>query len=229
VQKTSASGAPRPEQAANFQTLYAVNCVACHGEEGRGNVAIALASPVYLQISDDTVIRNAIATGDPGELSPAFSLPMGGLLSDQDINVLVDGIRSWSKPQQFAGVQVPPRTATGAGNAKRGAEVFRTFCSLCHLAAGKADTAGTGSTQTAGGSILDPSVLALLNDQDLRTLVIVGMPQFGMPDWRGDMPGRPLTDQQIGDVVAWLASYRVQHPGQPYVQEGQTQNTNGGK
>lgn len=205
---------PQPDEAANFRALYGANCSACHGEEGRGNVAVALASPVYLQISDNDVIRNVIVNGGPSELSPAFSVSMGGLLSAQDITVLVDGIRSWSKPQDLAGVKVPSRTESAAGNVQRGAEAFRTFCSSCHGAA------GTGGKTP--GSIVDPSLLALLTDQDLRTLVIVGLPQFGAPDWRNDSPGHPMTVQQISDVVAWLASHRVQYPGQPYLQESQT-------
>ena len=214
VRETFLFGVPRPEQATNFQTLYSANCAACHGEEGRGSVALALGSPIYLQISGDDVIRNVIANGGPSELSPAFSVPMGGLLSSQDITVLVDGIRSWSKPQALAGVKAPPRSENVPGNAKRGAEVFGTFCSSCHGAA------GTGGKTP--GSIVDPSLLALLTDQDLRTLVIVGLPQFGAPDWRNDLPGHPMTDRQISDVVAWLASHRVEYPGQPYLQESQT-------
>jgi mono/diheme cytochrome c family protein len=214
ARKASPPGVAPSEQAANFRALYGANCSACHGEEGRGSVAVALASPVYLQISDDDVIRNVIANGGPSELSPAFSVPMGGLLSDRDIAVLVGGIRSWSKPQALAGANAPPRSQNVPGNVQRGANVFRTFCSSCHGASGTG-----GKTR---GSIVDPSLLALLTDQDLRTLVIVGLPQFGAPDWRNDLPGQPMTDRQISDVVAWLASHRVPYPGQPYLQESQT-------
>jgi len=211
VRKANFAADPRLEQAANFRALYGANCSACHGEEGRGSVAVALASPVYLQISDNDVIRNVIANGGPSELSPAFSVPMGGLLSAQDIAVLVDGIRSWSESQALAGATAPRRSENVPGNVQRGAEVFRTFCSSCH------GESGTGGKTP--GSIVDPSLLALLTDQDLRTLVIVGLPQFGAPDWRNDLPGHPMTDQQISDVVAWLASQRVQYPGQPYLQQ----------
>jgi len=30
----------------------------------------------------------------------------------------------------------------------------------------------------------------------------------GLPDWREDIPGQPLTPQHISDVVAWLAARR---------------------
>jgi cytochrome c553 len=46
--------------------------------------------------------------------------------------------------------------------------------------------------------------------------VILGRPAVGAPDWRGDLPGRPLSEQEISDVVAWLAAQRPAIPGQPY-------------
>jgi hypothetical protein len=53
------------------------------------------------------------------------------------------------------------------------------------------------------------------SDQNLRSIVIAGRPDEGKPDWRRDGP-QPMTDQQITDVLAWLASKRVANPGQPY-------------
>jgi cytochrome c oxidase cbb3-type subunit 3/ubiquinol-cytochrome c reductase cytochrome c subunit len=49
----------------------------------------------------------------------------------------------------------------------------------------------------------------------LRSIVIAGRPEEGMPDWRSD-GAQPLTDQQITDIVAWLGSKRTASPGQPY-------------
>jgi hypothetical protein len=56
----------------------------------------------------------------------------------------------------------------------------------------------------------------LESDQDLRTNVIVGRPELGAPDWRGDVPGKPISAQEISDVVAWLAAQRPKVPDQPY-------------
>jgi cytochrome c oxidase cbb3-type subunit 3/ubiquinol-cytochrome c reductase cytochrome c subunit len=39
---------------------------------------------------------------------------------------------------------------------------------------------------------------------------------LGAPDWRGDVPGHPMSAQEISDVVAWLAAQRPKLPGQPY-------------
>ena len=57
-------------------------------------------------------------------------------------------------------------------------------------------------------SVVDPSYLALVSDQHLRTTVIAGRADLGMPDWRGYIAGRVLAPEDISDVVAWLASNR---------------------
>jgi len=46
--------------------------------------------------------------------------------------------------------------------------------------------------------------------------VIIGRPELGAPDWRGNIPGSSMTNQEITDVVAWLTYRRAQNPGQPY-------------
>jgi len=63
---------------------------------------------------------------------------------------------------------------------------------------------------------VDGSYLALVSDQSLRTTVIAGRPDIGQPDWRGAVPGRALTGEEVTDVVAWLGSLRTATPGQPY-------------
>ena len=71
------------------------------------------------------------------------------------------------------------------------------------------------------GSIVDPAYLALVSEQYLRSIIIAGKPEQGMPDWRLDLTGlnaRPMTDQEITDTAAWIASHRITSPGEPYPQ-----------
>ena len=70
--------------------------------------------------------------------------------------------------------------------------------------------AAEGKGGEKGASVVDPSYLALVSDQGLRTAVIAGRADLGMPDWRGYVPGHPMNDEEIADVVAWLASHRNQ-------------------
>ena len=198
-----------PTEVADFSTLYGDNCAGCHGAEGRGGAAIALADPVYLAIADDAAICKVTANGVPGTSMPAFAQSAGGMLTNKQIDLITAGMRSrWSKQGILNGVNPPAYAVTSAGNAERGVVVYGTYCASCHGAQGQ------GSPK--GSAIINDSYLALVSDQGLRTIVITGRPELGAPDWRGNVAGKPMSDQEITDVVAWMASHRVQNPGQPY-------------
>jgi cytochrome c oxidase cbb3-type subunit III len=198
-----------PSHVLDFGTLYAQNCAGCHGVEGRGGAAIALANPVYLAIVDETTMRNVVANGVRGTSMPAFAQTAGGMLTEEQIEVITSGIfPRWGRKQLLDGANPPSYAAKAAGDAARGETAFITYCASCHGSAGR----GTPK----GSAITNDSFLALISDQALRTIVITGRPELGASDWRGNVPGRPMTDQEITDVVAWLASRRAQNPGQPY-------------
>ena len=57
------SEAIAPSQVSDFATLYSQNCAGCHGAQGRGGAAIALANPVYLAIVDHGAMRKVIENG----------------------------------------------------------------------------------------------------------------------------------------------------------------------
>ena len=197
-----------PNQVMDFNLLYGQNCAGCHGPSGRGGAAIALANPVFLAIADNSAIRRAAANGVPGTPMPAFAQSAGGMLTDKQIDVLVSGIRSWAKHNDLQNPSLPPYSAPTAGDPQRGAGAYQTYCSSCHGIDGRGGSKGS--------SIVDGAYLALVSDQELRTIVIAGRPELGAPDWRGDLEGRPVSPQEISDVVAWLAAHRTQSPGQPY-------------
>jgi cytochrome c oxidase cbb3-type subunit III len=197
-----------PDQIMEFNILYAQNCAGCHGTGGSGGAGNALRDPVFLAIADDSVIRNVTSSGVRGTAMPAFAQSAGGMLTDKQIDALVSGIRSWAPSHDFQGANPPPYTAKTAGNAQHGAEVYEMFCSSCH--------GPNGAGGKSASSIVDRSYLALVSDQYLRITVIVGRPELGAPDWGEDVPGRPMSDQEVTDVVAWLTSLRAASPGQPY-------------
>ncbi len=198
-----------PAEITDFSALYGQNCAGCHGTNGKGGAAIALADPVYLTIVDDAVVRRATADGIAGTSMPAFAQSAGGMLTDKQIDALVGGIRErWSRADVLRGANPPPYSSSAPGDPVRGAEGYAKYCSSCHGAGGRG-----GQNASA---IADGSFLALLNDQELRTIVIVGRSELGAPDWRSNVPGQPMSAQDVSDVVAWLASQRSKFPGQPY-------------
>jgi mono/diheme cytochrome c family protein len=198
-----------PDEIVDFKILYSENCAGCHGSDGRGGAAIALADPVYLAIADEEAMRKVTAQGVRGTSMPAFVRSSGGMLTDKQIDVLTTQIRArWGRAGILDGVTVPSYAAKSAGDAPRGENAFKTYCESCHGPEGRGGRKGS--------AITDGAFLALVSDQGLRTVVITGRPELNAPDWRGNVPGKPMSEQEITDVVAWLASKRVQNPGQPY-------------
>ncbi len=188
-----------PGSVMDFNVLYASNCSGCHGPDGKGGAAIALGDPVYLAIADDSTIARVTANGVPGTSMPAFAQRSGGMLTDEQIKVIVGGMRAhWTKPDVLR--DAPPYAAQSPGDPKRGEAVYGVYCSSCHGADGR----GTAR----GSSVVDGSYLALVSDQGLRTTVIAGRPEMGAPDWRGDVPGKPMSPEDVSDVVSWLAAQR---------------------
>jgi cytochrome c oxidase cbb3-type subunit 3 len=198
-----------PNDVTDFKVLFGENCAACHGRDGHGGAAIALADPVYLGIVDDATVHKVIVGGVPGTAMPAFAQSAGGMLTNKQVDIIASGIRThWAKADVLNGLPPPTYAAQSAGDIPRGAVVYKTYCESCHGPEGRGGSKGS--------SITDDSFLALISNQGLRTVVITGRPELGAPDWRANIPGKAMSDQEVTDVVAWLESQRAKDPGQPY-------------
>lgn len=204
----------RPEDVLDFPTLYKQNCAGCHGIDGRNGAALPLANPIYLGVAGLDTIQRITATGVSGTSMPPFARSRGGTLSDHQISALTKGIlNSWGHADTG---QLVSYAAKDASHPESGQVSYVTFCARCH------GSNGTGIKSESGvqtGSIVDPAYLALVSDQYLRSIIIGGLPDRKMPDWRADLSGpnpRAMTEQEITDTVAWIVSHRVAAPGQLY-------------
>jgi cytochrome c oxidase cbb3-type subunit III len=192
----------RPDEVVAFDRLYSQNCSACHGENGSGGPAIDLSNPRYQTLIDDASLRRWITSGMPGTQMPAFGESAGGLLTQTQVDALVSGIRMRWALKKTAALGMPAYIGSSDGDPVRGDALFRATCASCH--------------QQSNQKITDGSYLALVSDQNLRTVVIAGRPDLGHPDWEQVRPGQPITDQEVSDIVAYLHSLRSETPGQPY-------------
>ena len=199
-----------PNDVVEFDALYADNCAGCHGANGRGGAAIALANPVYLAIVDERSMRATIADGVRGTSMPAFAQRAGGMLTEKQIDAtrrrhpialersrrarwresafVCRDVRRRHSPRR-SGVPdilpvVPRRGRSGRPEGKRHHERF---------VPGADERSGAANDGDRGPSRAGRSRLARIR-------------------W----PGRPMSDQEVTDVVSWLASHRVAAPGQPY-------------
>ena len=162
-----------PEEIGDFKDLYAQNCQGCHGEKGGWGPAPHISDPLYLKLTTPQIIRKVIAEGRHGTPMPVFSAALGGALSDQQINTLVDGIeKAWATPIDLHGTALPPYSEADSiaaglqpGDPDRGHNTYLMYCARCH---------GVGNGKSLVGAIANPSYLALVSNQSLRTTAIIG-------------------------------------------------------
>src|SRR5271165_6456162 len=218
---TAGCGRPKsapllPEEVLDFHDLYAENCQGCHGEKGGYGPAPHISDPLYLKLAGRDSIRKVIVQGRRGTPMPAFGASAGGPLSDKQIDALVDGIeKTWGTPVDLHGAALPPYSEADSiaaglrpGDPERGHNTYLMFCAHCH---------GTGMGKSPRGAIANPAYLALVSNQSLRTTAIIGRSDLGMPDWRSRIPNHTMSNQEISDVVAWLASQRPAYSSVPTV------------
>lgn len=74
--------------------LFATSCSSCHGKQAVGGSAPVLNSKEFLTTTTDAQIDNLIAGGVPGTDMPAWGLPFGGTLTDEQIRQLSTYLRS---------------------------------------------------------------------------------------------------------------------------------------
>lgn len=206
---------PAADSPAGFARLWSTHCAGCHGADGTLGPARPMNDPLYLASVDDATLRRIIAQGSPpGTLMPAFSPSAGGPLSDTEIDAIISGMRrAWGRtdvtpsPIPYAAAPLFGAAAGGAnrtgavparGDPERGKAVFDRSCVSCH----------------AGGEVIDPFFLQLVSDQALRSAIIFGRPDLGMPGAAGPFPdppaGETLSAQDVDDLLAWLAQRRAE-------------------
>jgi mono/diheme cytochrome c family protein len=203
------------DKVADFSTLFSENCSGCHGAEGKMGPAPPLNDPLFLSIIPDEELRRVIREGRRGTPMPAFSKSQGGSLTEDQVSVLVKGIKTkWAEQLPPAKAKPPPylppdgSTERGRTSVKRGKDVFMRACTVCHGDEGK----GVAKDGRRSLKINDPAFLALISDQALRRFAITGRADLGMPNYSEKRPDeadfKPLTASEIDDVVALMSSWK---------------------
>jgi cytochrome c oxidase cbb3-type subunit 3/ubiquinol-cytochrome c reductase cytochrome c subunit len=195
-----------PQEETSFQILFRRNCAGCHGKDGKLGPAPPLNNELFLALIPDRELDRVIKEGRHNTLMPAFATANGGHLTSAQVEILAKGIRQEWGASRSAPSDAPPYLdeQDQAPDKDKGKIVFARACASCH--------GDQGQGSEAVGAINDPNFLALMSDQALRRFVITGRPDLGMPDY-ADPKGRPkgfkpLTAQEVSDLVAYLASWR---------------------
>jgi mono/diheme cytochrome c family protein len=204
-----------PDQILDFDQLYAASCAGCHGAAGKLGPAPPLNDPLFATIVSDAELLRVIRDGRAGTPMPAFSQANGGSLTDAQVKLLADGVKShWhsaiemeNTPPAYAIDKDEGLKSTPEDLARR-MEIFGRACAGCHGPNGLGGERG----RSGAGAINVPAFLALISDQALRRLIITGRPDLGMPTYaenRGRSADyRPLSSAEIDELVALLAQWR---------------------
>jgi mono/diheme cytochrome c family protein len=186
-------------------TLYGTFCAACHGPQGQGMrypgmpAFPAIANPDFLALASDEFLRRTIHGGRPGRRMPAWGEKAGGL-RPEEVETLVDFVRRLGQDVAARPDPRPPRWA--AGDAARGAELWKADCAACHGARGEG----------AEGPALDnPVLLASATDTYLFETVRRGRRGTTMPAFSVPSPvRRTLTDDEIESLVTHIRGWEVE-------------------
>jgi cytochrome c oxidase cbb3-type subunit 3 len=194
----------------SFKILFGRNCAGCHGAQGSFGPAPPLFDKLFVDLIPEGELNRVISDGRKGTLMPAFGVPGGGHLTNEQVSALVRGIKSRWGSEEPVPADSPPYLADAAGRSRdgdvaTGLKAFARACASCHGEHGE----GTDDA----GAINVPEVVGLLSDQALRRLIITGRRDLGMPSYN-ESKGRsqefkPLTSDEVRALVSLLVSWRV--------------------
>ncbi len=164
----------------------------------------------------------------PGTAMSAFAESEGGMLTAKQVDAIIHGMRQrWGQSQTAA--RCHRSSLCGEGARAMHSRAQRRLRRSAHRA-----TAPTARAARRSARSSIRNYLSLITDQGLRTIVITGRPDFNAPDWRNNVPGHPMSDEQITDVVAWLAAQRpagaaTASPAAPATSSATTTTSPGGQ
>jgi len=181
--------------------LYAQNCAACHGADGRGGVGVPLALASFLRSVDDAYLDTTIRLGRPGRVMPAFAQ-----LDGAERRAIIAHLRGW----QAAGEPILEIDNTPVqGDVTHGQRLFAQHCAACHGAQGEGGH-GTGVTFSRprdmpiiAPALNDPGFLAAASDQMIKATLLHG--REGTPMVSFLQQG--LSERDIDDVVSYVRSF----------------------
>jgi mono/diheme cytochrome c family protein len=179
--------------------------MACHGEEGKGDVAVALNQEGLLSKADDRFVLQTILIGRGNTGMPGWSI-----LEDQQLADLLAYILSWRKGRAFrGGIDLPE------ADLEQGALSYHFLCSRCHGEFGEGET---------GPAIINRDFLAAADNILLYETIALGRTHTAMFGWSTDLYNQEKLDRQdISNIIGHMRKsamdelnyvYQGSNPGQ---------------
>lgn len=176
------------------EALYKMFCIACHTtgkdsyyDEIFSRTIPAIMNPALLKAADDKYLKKVVEEGRAGTQMTSWKATAGGLTEDE-INKIIGYISKGRPAVKSDGFDVAKMKA----DTKRGEELYKIRCALCH---GKKGEGWLGlNLRNPVVQQADPNFIA----QTVRNgRQGTSMPQFGKD-------GVGLGDQDIADIVGYV-------------------------
>lgn len=200
----------REEAVVMATTLYAENCVICHGSQGEGIAANPPLNSEGVREMDENTLYNTIARGRYGTIMAAFSAEEGGIFTSQQINALMSLIQygSWGyvaevvdamglTPPEMVTIDVSEEVLTSIsalpdGDALgAGLTLYADHCVACH---------GANLEGTAIAPALTP---ATRNYLDMTRIINEGVTGTLMASW-----DKTFTDEEVNTLITFITRWQ---------------------
>jgi mono/diheme cytochrome c family protein len=170
----------------NGSELYDRFCKACHGENGKGDVAVALNQEGLLNKADDQFIMATLLNGRENTAMPGWSL-----LEDEQLVDLLTYISSWRTGRPSTGdIDLPE------ADLEQGALRYHFLCSRCHGEFGEGET---------GPAIINADFLDAAEDRLLYETIALGRTHTAMFGWSTDVYNQEkLERQDISNIIGHM-------------------------
>jgi mono/diheme cytochrome c family protein len=185
--------------------LYDQYCMACHGEAGKGDVAVALNQEGLVNRAGDQFIIQTMLNGRGNTGMPGWSI-----LEDQQLADLLAHISSWRTGSASKGIIDLPEA-----DLEQGALRYHFLCSRCHGEFGKGET---------GPAIINRDFLEAADNKLLYETIALGRTHTAMFGWSTDLYNlERLGRQDISNIIGHMRKsvqdelnyiYQGSNPGQ---------------
>ncbi len=168
------------------QELYNRNCKTCHGENGKGGVAVALNQKGFLSRADNDFLVRTISAGRGNTAMPGWPQ-----FEEKELADLIAYMRAWNNGLPPAGGMELP-----AADLEEGALKYHFLCSRCHGEFGEGET---------GPAIINRDFMAVAGDRYLLETIARGREHTAMFGWSADVYNQEkLEIQDISNIIGFM-------------------------
>lgn len=179
----------------NAITVYAAQCVACHGSDGLGTSIAPALNDTAARNKTSAELERVINNGIPGTLMAGWS----SVLLPGDVSALITLIQRWDEVPTGAIPAPEMPIAVTAESLAHGAQLYSSSCSRCH------GPEGQGTQRAPALNVR--SFLTETSDPAIQQIITLGIPGTSMPAW-----GDRLITADIQAIIGFIRQWESTAP-----------------